>query len=222
MNTRLALAVAIAAVTVAGCGAPASTLPETPPSAVSPAAAEEEVVESPEPVEEEPITEATTEPVATAEPTETATAAADTNERGNLVKKIGQRAGLLDEESGKQAVDFRVTKITPRFKCTAEYAQKPANGNFIAIEMDVQTTKDADTFFVDSGTWKVIGPDGTTENSSTGNANGCVPESKALPSTIGPGEHVKGLVILDSQYRSGAVALTQVTMDGGGWEWSFM
>ena len=121
---------------------------------------------------------------------------------------------------------FKVTKIEPNFKCTDKYAGASENGNFIAITMDITTSKDlADSpgksLFVTPSDFKVIGPDGTTENnSSSGASYMCLPTKQAVPSDIGPGEHVVGIIVLDSEYKSGGLAFTQPFMDGG-WEWSF-
>ena len=75
-------------------------------------------------------------------------------------------------------------------------------------------------FSADPHHWKVIGPDGTTENDSTGNSYGCLDSAEKIPGDIGPGERLVGKIVLDSAHSSGAVALTQTLMTGG-WEWSF-
>ena len=159
--------------------------------------------------------------VATPNPTPTAAATSSPtlNDRGAIVKKIGEMAGLK-LESNEWTVQFKVTMIEAGYKCPAKYAERSKNGNFIAIHMDVQTTRalGSDKFWTDQ--WKVIGPDGTTENDSNGNAWGCANEADSLPGMIGAGEHVKGIVVLDSRYTSGAVMLEQPGMDGG-WEWGF-
>ena len=148
-----------------------------------------------------------------------------TNARGNLSKKVGEVASIRGAD-GKTWVTFQVTKIEPNFKCTDQYASASENGNFIAITMDITTSKDlADSpsknLYVSGSAFKVIGPDGTTENdSSSGASYGCIPSKQAVSGTIGPGEHVVGIVVLDSQYKSGGLAFTQPFMDGG-WEWSF-
>lgn len=166
-----------------------------------------------------PIAPVTPLPAAT---THTPTPAAPSrNARGNLVKEIGQLAGS-ESDTGERLVDFKVTAIEPNFTCTGEFAQESKNGNFIAISMEIQTSEALERyqFFVDEYHWKVIGPDGTTENDSTGNAWMCLEASEKVSSDIGPGERLVGKVVLDSKHTSGALVLTQPGM-GGGWEWSF-
>ena len=119
-------------------------------------------------------------------------------------------------------MEFTVTAIEPNFTCTSAHALPSKNGNFIAISMEIQTTAALRKygFSVDSYYWKIIDPDGTTENDSIGNASFCLDASEEIPGDIGPGEHLSGKVVLDSGQTSGAVALTQMGMTGG-WEWSF-
>lgn len=155
-------------------------------------------------------------------PTPTPTSAA-TNDRGAIVKKVGEMAGMTTAD-GEWTAQFKVTKIETDFKCTAKYASKPKNGQFIAIHMDIQTTKalggeNGGKFWTDD--WKVIGPDGTTENDSRGNSYGCVDRAEEVPAMIGPGEHVKGLVVVDTKYKSGSLFFTQISLVEGGWEWGF-
>jgi len=148
-----------------------------------------------------------------------------TNARGNLAKKVGEIASITGTD-GKTLVTFTVTKIEPNFKCTDKYASASENGNFIAITMDITTSKDLASsdvrnLYMSGSSFKVIGPDGTTENdSSTAATYSCISSKQEVPGMIGPGEHVVGMVVLDSQYKSGGLALTQPFMDGG-WEWSF-
>lgn len=193
---RLAAALASAALLLSACGSTGTT--DDPPKAAPPEKADS----------------ASSAPAASDKP--------KTNDRGNIVKKVGEKAGLKNAQ-GKQTVELTVTKITPGFKCTGEYASPPENGNFIAIDVTMVTSKDfqVSDLLVNSHSWKVIGPDGTTENSSASGASfSCIPENKAIPMTIGPGQSIKGTVILDSQYKSGAVMLP-VGFSTGGWEWPF-
>lgn len=216
MKRILALA---ALIPLAACSG-ATTAVDSPSSLapVPPAPA----TESSPSVAESPASE---EPVAEASPTPSAaesSQASATNARGNLVKSIGQEAGVTNE-SGALIVSFKVTDIEPNFTCTNEYAEEPANGNFIAITLDVTTSPDfgADNYFsVAEYAWKVISPEGTTENDSVGNAFMCLNSSEQITSDFGPGEHAVGKVVLDSQHPAGALVLEQPTMNGG-WEWSY-
>lgn len=197
-----------AVVLLAGCtaspAAPASAPATTPP-----------VVASPSPTDPD-----------TVEPSPTPTAP-ETSERGNIPKKVGEEAGLYDG-NGELAVRFTVTKIEPGFKCNSGYADPPANGHFVGIWMEIQTTKavgfDSDDSnvvpYFNPGDWQVIGRDGTTENDSEGNGYACPKDSIDLPSQLGPGKKVKGVVVLDTKYKHGHLALIQDFAETG-WEWDF-
>lgn len=174
----------------------------------------------------EPTPEPTTE-TPTPEPTDSSVYGdAVTSERGNLVKELGQVAGV-QSDTGETLMQFSITDIETDFQCNSEYADPPENGNFIAITMDIQTTAalaqlDYPYYSFSAYDFKVIGPDGTRENDSTGTAMWCLNDSDALPTEIGPGEHVVGKVVLDSKYTAGAIVLSPSWMWGGGaWEWVF-
>jgi len=173
------------------------------------------------------------QPVATPTPSPSATPTAESrygtstkNARGNLVKAIGQLSGgSVSPTDPTVVVEFTLTAIDPNFKCTNQYAQAPANGHFVALTFDVQTTADlAKAAFPEwsimSSDFRVFAPDGTRENDSTGNSSGCLKESEALPAFMGPGEHAVGKVVLDTAQTTGSIVLA----NGGGstgWEWGF-
>lgn len=150
-----------------------------------------------------------------------------TSERGHAVKRVGDQAVLVDG-NGEVAARFTVTKIEPGFKCTGEGAERPANGQFVGVWMDVTTTGVVDVDSDDPGVvpyfntadWQVVGGDGVTENDSVGNGLGCARDRDALPAQLGAGEHVKGVVVLDVAARHGRLVLVQ-DFAGVGWEWEF-
>lgn len=159
--------------------------------------------------------------------TPSATPTPDTNERGNLPKKVGDQAVIVDG-NGNEAVRLTVTKIQTHFKCTSSGAEKSKHGQFVAIWMDVQTTKAVDFNSDDSAVvpyfntddWQVIGLDGTTENDSDGNSDYCAKDSETLPTQIEGAKHYKGVVVVDTKYKHGHLALIQDYSDSG-WEWDF-
>lgn len=197
---RPTIAVAAVALLVAGCSAPAPT-PAATPSA-SPSASPSES--------------------STPTPTEPAQ-----SERGHTIKKVGEGAKLIDG-NGELAVAFTVTKIQRNFKCNSGYSDKAKNGHYVAIWMKIQTTKAVDGDSSDSavvpyfnpGDWEVIGPDGTTENDSEGNGYSCAKDSISLPSQLGPSKKVSGVVVLDTKFTKGHLALVQDFAETG-WEWEF-
>lgn len=179
-------------------------------------------VASPVPAE---TTDEVSEPTPTPTPTEDDIyGPTETNARGNSVKAIGQLAGL-HSQADIPLVQFTVTGITPNFTCTSEFASPPANGNFIAVDVDITTTpelaNEVDAAFSISGyDFKVISSDGTTENDSQGNGYLCLERSEMLAGSFGPAEHATGKIVLDSAHTSGSLVLT---IGGGatGWEWAF-
>jgi hypothetical protein len=151
----------------------------------------------------------------------------ETSERGNIVKAIGETAQLVDG-NGDLAVTFKVTKIERSFKCNSGYSERSKNGHYVGIWMTIQTTKAVDFDSDDSnvvpyfnpGDWQVVGPDGTTENDSEGNGYSCAKDSQSLPSQLGPGKKVSGVVVLDTTYTKGHLVMIQDFMDSG-WEWVY-
>lgn len=148
------------------------------------------------------------------------------NERGNLHKEIGEEA-LLYDDFGDLAVKFKVTKIVPGLTCDSEYAEKSKHGWYVGIWMEIQTSDvvdmdaaDASIPYFTTDSWKVIGPDGFTENDTEGNAKLCADDSTTLVTQLEGQQKVRGLVVLDTKYRSGHLVLVQDYLDGG-WEWDF-
>lgn len=172
------------------------------------------------PVEPPSVSPAATTP-APASPSETQAG----NERGNVVKKLGETA-YLETADGATLAKFKITKIQVDPKCTGAAVDKPQNGHYIAVTMDIQTTAalaeaDDPAFSVMPAFWKVISPEGVTENDSDGNAYSCMAEKDLLPGRVGPGEHVKGIVVLDSAHTSGGLVLLFDLFESRGWEWGF-
>lgn len=97
----------------------------------------------------------------TVEPTSDSTPS--TNERGNIPKLLGEEAQLVDG-NGNLAVTFKVTKIEAGFKCNSGYADRSENGHYVAVWMEISTTKAVDFDSSDAnvvpyfnpGDWHVI------------------------------------------------------------------
>lgn len=123
------------------------------------------------------------------------------SERGHLLKEVGQTAAL-GSDLDSVAVSFTVTDIETNFTCTSSFSEPPQNGNFIALSLDIQTTPElADpdmggSFWISEHDFTVLGPDGTRENDSVGNAYFCLEQSEQVPVDIGPGETVSGKMFL--------------------------
>ncbi|HEY8721802.1 hypothetical protein [Pengzhenrongella sp.] len=214
MKIRVVAAVALTALSLAGCAGNAADT--SAPASPVPA----ETVQSPV---------STPSPSATPTPTEAPSkyGVTKTNARGNLVKAVGQLAGMSDSADGSSpiTVEFKITAIDPNFVCTSEYADKPANGRFVALTLDVTTTpglaqNEIPEVSFNPYDFKVFSPEGTRENDSVGNGFSCLKKSEALPDTIGPGEHAVGKIVLDTANASGSVVYGP-SGGGGGYEWGF-
>ena len=150
---------------------------------------------------------------------------AEKSPRGNLVKQLGEGAGLTDE--GKQVVTFVVNSIDVDVPCTGEFAQAPVNGHILVLDVSVVTDPAlADspdpTFQMNPYFFTEIAPNGTTSNAdlATAATYGCLSDAEVLPQMMGPGENVTGKVVLDMTNPSG----TLVFKYGGapaGWEWTY-
>lgn len=214
MKTRLLAPVAalLVAALAAACS-PSTTEPPEPAGTrtTTAEATEEEPTEEAEPVDaEEPETPPTPEP----------------NERGNLVKQLGETGGLTDETTGEWTLDFKVTEIVPNFQCTFEGAEPPVNGQFVALRFEVNTTAKWDSalmgdFSMNPYDFQAFDANNMRVNDPVGNAYLCLNEGEQLPSTMGPAQSANGTIVLDVPAGAGVVAYRPIYVQGGGWEWTF-
>lgn len=174
--------------------------------------------------------------VVTPEPEPTATAA-DTpapdsefgetkmSSRGNMIKQIGQLAGTgISGDASVIGSRFVVTDIVLDPKCDTGWADPPANGHYLAVHLNVETTpelaqSDYPEVWFTAHDWQAYDPDGKRLNDPVGNAWSCMSEASTLPESIGPGQSVSGYIVLDVAATTGAVAL--VMGPSVGWEWEY-
>lgn len=143
-----------------------------------------------------------------------------TSPRGNRVLQIGEPVTLTVGGDQKKLADFTVKKITKDFHCTEKMAGKPANGHYVAIEIQAETgdravfnqafydVEYADLKFGDSA-WRFVDKSGTTINSITSAGSDlCLPQSEYIKS-VGPSKNVNGLVILDLPSTQGTLVLVE-------------
>ena len=154
-------------------------------------------------------------------------AAPTKSSRGNLVKSLGQAAGVADPATKKQWANFVVNAIQP-VTCTEPYAPAPTNGHLIALDISIATTPELaqssyPKFGLNSHDFKFIDKaTGTTFNGSLGTAAtfGCLPNGATLPvNGVGPDEKVTGKVILDVPGTSGTLVVSQ--QGEAAWEYNF-
>ncbi len=173
----------------------------------------------------EAIATPTTAPEPTPEPTVSVPV---TSERGNIVKAVGETAGVMDLVTGNLWVEFQVTGIEVGGTCTADYVEPSENGQFLFVSLSMSTAtewpSDMQGVSLDfnPNEWSVIGADGLTENElATVSTYGCLAEGDLVPVTVGPGENVVGTVALDTANPSGVLVFKPWWGGGSGWEWTY-
>lgn len=149
-----------------------------------------------------------------------------TSTRANLVKEVGQLAGIVGR-SGETVVDFTLTEIVVDFECTADWAERPVNGYFLGLKFEIATAPElanevVPEYWISSHDFSVWSTDGRRVNDAVGNSYSCLDDSDAVPSSIGPDETVTGWVVLDVPHTSGVIGYSWIGLDGhGGWEWTY-
>lgn len=148
------------------------------------------------------------------------------NSRGNLVKEVGQLSGTgLTNDPDTIGARFVVTDIILDPACDGSYVDPPANGHYIAIHLNVETTPELaqDDFpwvgFTDWD-WQAFDADGKRLNDPIGNAYTCMDSAQILPSQIGPGQSASGYIVLDVASPTGFLVLAPYGSPTG-WEWSY-
>ena len=204
------------ALLLAGCSSPTpADAPDVEPAAgASSEAPETPVVSEPSPLPEEPsATPADSRPEGTY------------SDRGNLVLTPGQGAAITNSEGVDEAT-FVINSITVDAPCTEEDAMPAETGHFVTLDVSVETlpvmAEDIGSFYMDAFGFKVIAANGTTSNLDAGTVAGayCYADGALLPSSIGPGEKAKGLVVLDVESPSGVLVYNDMSSMYG-WEWAY-
>ncbi|WP_131105760.1 hypothetical protein [Ornithinimicrobium sufpigmenti] len=149
------------------------------------------------------------------------------DERGTLLKRTGQWAGLRDDEDTVTDAVFRITRIDPDLRCTAEDAAEPVNGRFIGLQVEVQTspqlgqTGSRATFNLHPEQFTAVLPDGQTEGRLLGEGRTCLPRDEYLPDAVTAGMSVSGTLVLDAPEEAEAIVLEGLPFRSmRGWEWN--
>ncbi|WP_323959182.1 hypothetical protein GC088_11655 [Arthrobacter sp. JZ12] len=126
-------------------------------------------------------------------------------------------------------VNFVVNSISTNVQCTTELAVPAENGLFVAVDVSVQTSPamaepDAliSSFDMSSSWFRAISPEGISSNASpdTFASLVCLDDAALLPSSIGPGENARGVVLLDVQHPAG-ILIFEDFYTGSAWEWTY-
>lgn len=170
-----------------------------------------------------------TAPVAESTPTpdapESEFGTSETSSRGNLIKQIGQLAGTTSLASDVTTSRFAVTDFVLDHPCTSGFADPPANGHYLGIHLNVETTPElaAENYnwiSISGYDWQAYDADGKRLNDPQGNSWTCLADGERLPTQIGPGQSVSGWLVLDVAATTGVVVLT-MGGDSTGWEWAY-
>jgi hypothetical protein len=157
---------------------------------------------------------------------QTASAASEAkSSRGNLVKKVGEGISVMDKD--KAVASFVINSIEVDPQCTGTSASPAANGNFVALDVSMETTPElANSVYPEFGlagqAWKAIADNGTTYNGSLFSMESimCFPDTERFPSALGPGEKATGKIVLDVPTPTGVLVHKQGFMPAG-WEWEY-
>lgn len=150
-----------------------------------------------------------------------------TNDRGNLVKALGEESGFCADDAceGPLAVTFTVDAIAVDPVCSGAFAQPSENGHLIAVSLRAATSPDmpADVFArFAASEFRVIGPDGLTVSGlDTAAAYSCLDKPATFTDLpLGPGQQYAGQLVVDSPSPTGVLVFAPVGASAG-WEWQF-
>lgn len=150
------------------------------------------------------------------------------NDRGEIVKKVGEKAYIIDQDTSTETFSMRVTGFE-FIKCEND-SEKPV-GDILAVSIEAKTTADfygnvevngePGLITFDAFNWSGFEPDGTRMNdlNSIAAQNCFYSNEKLMPMSMGKAEKAKGLVLLDVTSKSGEVVFDP--FNNGGWVWSY-
>lgn len=143
------------------------------------------------------------------------------NERGNLVKELGEVAGFgpMENLDGPQGATFSIDKIEIDPPCDP-YMPEP-KGHLLRLHVRAATGSDqryADLLgsVLNSFSFSVLGKDGVTKPADFGTCS----EDAMTPPLFGPNQKYTLLVELDVPVASGRLIL-DAGLTNGGWEWKY-
>jgi hypothetical protein len=156
-----------------------------------------------------------------------ATAAPAVNERGFIVKQLGDPACFGGAGTNCEGgVSFSIDQVDVDPPC-GEFGSHPDNGHTVVLHLRIATGSDAKAAdqvggVINPFSFVEIGKDGVTRDTSFGM---CVdPSTNKLPDTYGPNQQYQGVMDLEVTDASGTLALQLVMADEDGergWEWNY-
>lgn len=150
--------------------------------------------------------------------------APEANERGYLVKELGEEAGWSAAPGDIDgAVTFAIDKIVVDPPCH-EYGQPPESGHTLVLHVRVATGDNRDTAMAAAGVlnsfnFAEVGKDGITRDADIGM---CTDPKRGLPADYGINQKYTGTIEIVVPEANGSLILKDQSMTGpGGWEWSY-
>lgn len=149
------------------------------------------------------------------------------NDRGNVVVEQEEPAVFKVPDSETKFAEFIAENVTTNFQCTAKDALEPINGQFVALDFQVNADEQlAESgfpyFYLSVHEFRAWDAEGERIPDPVGNAESCIGEDQRVPSPIDPGDSASGLVVLDVPEGSGNASFTMGGYQGSyGWEWSW-
>jgi hypothetical protein len=151
------------------------------------------------------------------------------NDRGQVIKKIGEEARLVGED-GETTFRMKVTGFD-FVKCDGVYAED-MTGYMLAVSAEMETSKDfvgtssfndaMEVLLPDAYSWTGYEPDGTKMSDLTGGGvvSNCFDNGRrTFPNYLAKGEKAKGQILLNVTTKSGEVVFDPNGM--GGWVWEY-
>lgn len=151
----------------------------------------------------------------------------ETNERGFVVKQLGEPAcfgGAGKDCAG--GVSFSIDKVEVDPPCT-EFGSHPDNGHTLLLHLRIATGDDATVVdqvggIINPFSFVEIGKDGVTRDTTFGMC--ADPSANRLPDTYGPNQKYQGVMDLEVPEASGTIALQLMAAEEDGqrgWEWTY-
>lgn len=156
-----------------------------------------------------------------------------TDQFDNVLKDVGEEAGLVDEKTDKPLFTINVSKVTVTDTCPSRIPDmnfSPENGSFLILDIEASAdealaaktngTKSETYMPLIAEAFSVTGNDGSIERNVTSQAAwSCFDDSQLVPAVVNPGESVKGKLVLDVSNNTGTVAYDPE--NNGGWSWKY-
>jgi hypothetical protein len=155
----------------------------------------------------------------------TVPAAVKVNERGFIVKQLGEQACFGGDGNCGGGVTFAIDQIDVDPPC-GEFGSHPDSGHTLLLHIRVATGTDKDAIdqiggVINPFSFVEIGEDGVTRPTSYGMC--ADPSADQLPDNYGPNQQYVGVIDLEAQEASGVLALQTMSDEDGkrGWEWAY-